>query len=63
MLGTLGSAMLVVAGCVAMLCIGIVFKGKFPSMHVGGNKALQQRGIHCVQAQDREARNRKGLMK
>ena len=40
------------------LCIGIIFKGKFPSMHVSGNKEMQKRGIGCVQSQDREARKK-----
>lgn len=63
MLRTLGLTLLIVAGCVVLLCVGIILKGKFPSMHVSGNKAMRQRGIHCVQSQDYEARNRKGLMK
>ncbi len=27
-------------------------KGKFPNTHVGGNKALNKRGVYCVQTQD-----------
>ena len=46
----------IVAICVLFLCIGIIIKGKFPSMHVSGNKEMQKRGIGCVQSQDREAR-------
>ena len=44
--------------CVFFLCIGIILKGKFPSMHVSGNKEMQKRGIGCVQSQDREARKK-----
>lgn len=33
--------------------------GKFPNIHIGGNKALKKRGITCATSQDREAR--KGL--
>ena len=47
-----------VAICVLFLCIGIIIKGKFPSMHVSGNKEMQKRGIGCVQSQDREARKK-----
>lgn len=39
-----------------LLTIGIMLKGKFPNLHVSGNKAMRQRGIGCVQSQDREAR-------
>lgn len=39
-----------------LLSIGIMLKGKFPNLHVSGNKAMRQRGIGCVQSQDREAR-------
>ena len=45
----------IVAICVFLLCIGIIIKGKFPSMHVSGNKEMQKRGIGCVQSQDRQA--------
>ena len=45
----------IVAICVLFLCVGIIFKGRFPSMHVSGNKEMQKRGIGCVQSQDREA--------
>ena len=48
----------IVAICVFFLCIGIILKGKFPSMHVSGNKEMQKRGIGCVQSQDREARKK-----
>ena len=29
--------------------------GRFPNIHIGGNKALKQRGITCATSQDREA--------
>lgn len=56
MLDTLLITVLIVAVCVALLCVGIFIKGKFPSMHVSGNKALREKGVGCVQSQDREAR-------
>jgi hypothetical protein len=46
----------IVAICVFFLCIGILIKGRFPSLHVSGNKEMRKRGIGCVQSQDREAR-------
>lgn len=56
MLDTILITVLIVAICMALLCIGIVLKGKFPNTHVSGNKALRKQGIGCVQSQDREAR-------
>ena len=56
MLETIYLTLAIVAICVIFLCIGILIKGKFPSMHVSGNKEMQKRGIGCVQSQDREAR-------
>ena len=46
----------IVAICVFFLCIGILIKGRFPSLHVSGNKEMRKKGIGCVQSQDREAR-------
>ena len=48
----------IVAICVLFLCVGIIFKGRFPSMHVSGNKEMQKRGIGCLQSQYREARKK-----
>ena len=56
MLETIYFTAAIIAICVFFLCIGIIIKGKFPSMHVSGNKEMQKRGIGCVQSQDREAR-------
>lgn len=58
MIETLVITVLIVAICIALLAIKILSKkdGKFPNTHVSGNKAMRQRGIGCVQSQDREAR-------
>ena len=48
----------IVGICVFFLCIGIIIKGKFPNMHVSGNKEMRKRGIGCVQSQDREAQKK-----
>ena len=55
MLETIYLTVAIVAICVFFLCIGIIIKGKFPSMHVSGNKEMRKRGIGCVQSQAREA--------
>lgn len=58
MLRTLLFTLLIVAICVALLAIKIIVKknGRFPNIHVGGNKEMRKRGIKCVQSQDRDAR-------
>ncbi|MDO5523119.1 MAG: hypothetical protein Q4G48_03635, partial [Bacteroidia bacterium] len=44
---------------IAVLLMGIrVFfskKGEFPNTHIGGSKAMKDRGISCATSQDREA--------
>ncbi len=50
--------MLIVAICIALLSVKLVLRknGRFPNTHVSGNKAMRERGISCVQSQDRETR-------
>ena len=57
MLNTLLLVLLIVGVSVLLLGVRVFFVkgGKFPNTHVSGNKALQRRGIGCVQSQDREA--------
>jgi hypothetical protein len=47
---------------IGILLLGIrvffVKNGTFPNSHVGGNKALKERGINCARSQDREARRK-----
>ena len=61
MLETILISVLIVAICIILLTIGILIKknGRFPNTHVSGNKAMRERGIGCVQSQDREARKEK----
>lgn len=49
-----------IAIAVALLGIKVFStkKGKFPNTHVSGNKYLRDKGIFCVQTQDRIARNK-----
>ena len=44
----------IVALSVLFLCIKILLKpgSKFGSTHIGGSKAMGDRGIHCVQSMD-----------
>ncbi|WP_072529963.1 hypothetical protein [Bacteroides ilei] len=57
MLKTILITVLIVAICIALLAIKIIFQknGRFPNTHVSGSKAMRERGIGCVQSQDREA--------
>lgn len=43
-----------------LFSINILLKkdGKFPSLHIGGNKEMKKRGISCATSQDREARKK-----
>lgn len=47
---------------IAILLMGVrVFftkKGKFPSLHIGDSKAMQEKGISCATAQDAEMSRR-----
>ena len=43
----------------AVLLLGVriffVKGGKFPNFHIGGSKALKNKGINCATTQDRQA--------
>ena len=58
MLKIILATLIIVAVCIALLCVKILFKknGRFPNTHVSGSKAMRERGIGCVQSQDREQR-------
>lgn len=60
MLKTLFLTLLIVACCILLLGIKVLFVrgGRFPNGHVSGNKEMRRRGIGCVQSQDREARRK-----
>ncbi len=56
MLDTILITLLIVAICIVLLGVKVFFgRGRFPNGHVSGNKAMRDRGIGCVQSQDREA--------
>ncbi|MBQ2122413.1 MAG: hypothetical protein II200_00265 [Bacteroidaceae bacterium] len=46
----------IIAIAVALLGIKVLFGRKFVNMHIEGNKALNKKGIHCVQSMDRNMR-------
>jgi len=56
MIKTLLVTLAIVAVCVALLSVRLFFGRPFVKLHIDQNKAMRERGIHCVQAQDAEAR-------
>lgn len=54
------SSALIIAISVVFLCVKIILhrNGEFASQHIHDNKAMRERGIHCVIDQDREERNK-----
>jgi hypothetical protein len=63
MLTTLIITIVIVFICVVLLSVSILFKkdGKFPNIHIEGNKALQKRGIRCAKSQHEEQLYRRNL--
>ena len=51
----------IVALSVLFLCVKMILKpgSKFGSTHIGGSKAMRDRGIHCVQSMDAFERREK----
>ena len=53
-----------IAGVILLIAVlGMAFrplflKKRFPNIHIGGNKALKERGITCATSQDREAQTK-----
>ena len=56
-------SLLAVGLAVLLLAVGIIFKknGRFPSTHVGGNRAMRERGISCHTSQHKEAQSHQNL--
>ena len=53
------AAVILVAFCVAIMCVGILFGRKFPSSDVDDNPELNKRGISCYRHED--ARLQRGV--
>jgi len=49
---------LIVVICVLLMGVKVFFSknGTFPNTHIGSNKAMKKRGIHCAKTQDAIAR-------
>lgn len=55
-MNTFIATLLIVAICMLLLCVRLFFGRGFVKTHVDQSKAMRERGIRCVQAQDAEAR-------
>jgi hypothetical protein len=51
------SLLILLIAILAMAFRPLFLKKRFPNIHIGGNKALKDRGITCATSQDREAQN------
>ena len=60
MIQTLLISGLLLAVGMALLLVKVLCRkdGTFSSQHIHDNKAMRERGIHCVMDQDREMRNK-----
>lgn len=49
---------------VGLLSVRVLFvkNGRFRSMHISDSKAMRERGIGCVQSQDRQAQHNRKKM-
>lgn len=58
----ISSIILLISVLLLGLRVFFVKGGKFPNIHIGGIKALRDKGINCATTQDREAQHiKKGI--
>jgi len=60
MLNTIIISSILLLASVLMLGLRVFFvkDGKFPNIHIGGIKALKEKGVNCATTQDRDARKK-----
>ena len=65
MIETLILTTLIIAIAMAFLCVKVLLKKNetFSSQHIHDSEAMRERGIHCVMDQDKEARQKKPLLR
>lgn len=51
---TLLAAILILAIAVALMCVGIIVKGRFPETEVSKNENMRKMGIKCMHEQEKE---------
>ena len=57
---TLLAAILVLAIAIALMCVGIIVKGRFPETEVSRNENMRKMGIKCAKEEEEELL-RKGI--
>lgn len=60
MIKTLLIGIVILFVAVVLMGVKVFFtrKGEFPNTHIGGSRAMKDRGISCATSQDREAARR-----
>ena len=48
------AAILILAIAIALMCVGIIVKGRFPETEVSKNKNMRKLGIKCPSEQEKE---------
>ena len=54
---TVLAAILILAAAIALMCVGIIFKGKFPETEVSRNEYMKKLGIKCMREQEEELKS------
>lgn len=61
---TLLAAILILSIAIALMCVGIIVKGRFSETEVSKNENMRRMGIKCMHEQEKEMieaeRNKKG---
>ena len=51
---TLLAAILILAIAIALMCVGIIVKGRFPETEVSKNENMRRLGVKCMHEQEKE---------
>lgn len=51
---TLLAAILILAIAIALMCVGIIVKGRFPETEISKNEKMRELGIKCMNEQEKE---------
>lgn len=51
---TLLAAILILAIAIALMCVGIIVKGRFPETEVSRNENMRRMGIKCMREQEED---------
>lgn len=51
---TLLAAILILVIAIALMCVGIIVKGKFPETEVSKNENMRRLGVKCMHEQEKE---------